>query len=163
MMNTLLWRKRAATALLFVSGLMAIYLALPGDSVGVKQTTSGLSPAVNLLDRLNAREVWHLLGHVVVFGGAAALLTDWGPYETPGQEGGGPGLALRYTLAGALFMEGGQAIVGYSDDTAASLFWGTVFDLAVDGAAVALALIFMAGLFHLRYHKRLKTSRSKGL
>jgi hypothetical protein len=91
---------------------------------------------IDLIDVLNRKASAHLLGHILIFGGVAALLGEWG---IDGERGSSR-LAFRYVILGALLMEAGQVTVGYSDDTLTDLILGVSFDLIVDILAAGGAL-----------------------
>jgi|GEM_PF-7124797 len=138
------YRRIAAICILGISISMAIYVALPGDSVGVKppenQDPDGLSILVQIIDALNRLEIAHLLAHVTVFGVVAFLVGEWGIAG----ERGSARQSLLYALWGGILMEIGQIIVGYSDDTFTELVFGSVYDLGVDMFAAGVVVKWLA-------------------
>jgi hypothetical protein len=132
-------RQRLALFILILAGGMAMYVAIPGDGIG-QAVQPSLGGGIGLIDRLNAVEWVHLVSHWAVFGSVAFLLGEWGA----GAERGSAGLAWRYVVVGSLLMEGGQALVGYADDTPRTLVESILFDLAMNalGASMGLALLY---------------------
>lgn len=132
-------RKRLAQLILILACSMAIYVAIPGDGIGVppaQEEGQQLGWIVQVIDHLNALNWVHLMGHWAIFGGIAFLLGEWGQIG----ERGSSRLAWSYVIVGALAMEAGQALVGYADDTPRTLLESTLFDLATDGLAAWLGL-----------------------
>ncbi len=150
-------RQGAAAILLGVSVLLGVYVAIPGDGAFVlaDDPDSGAGALVALIDFLNGIEIVHILSHMIVFGGAALLLGPWG---RPGDRGSAR-LAWRYVIIGTLLMEGGQVIVGYSDDYWQDLVVGVAFDLLVNGLSAALG-VWLAARYAAPLTRRLSPSDS---
>lgn len=140
--KTVYRRQLFAAIVLIISIGLAVYVAIPGDSVGITENaseTTSLARLIMIIDFLNGQEIVHIAGHVLLFGGVAIVLGQWG---TPPEQGSTQ-LAIYYTLGGAVLMELGQVLVGYSDDTQTSLMLGVGFDLLVNGLAAGLGILFI--------------------